>query len=645
MKRLLLQRDFRARSLRRTPAVCLLSTAVTVSVGIAQTATDTSSAVLASGANSQTSVTSTDPVTRAREIASAAPDSEMQDLRKAEIKELSVVMSGIELILRRNIEKVLDLWSFHEKDIPSVSRMRFMYRQAPEQIEAALRPYGYYQPTMEASLHDIGTKWQAVFRIKPGERVRVRNVEFKITGQGVDDPEFQQIIALAEQNLNEGQFLDQQFYDVLKRNIQSTAANLGYFDSEFQANEILVDLEDYGADVTLHFHTGGRYRIGEIILKQDREWLSDSLLAKYVELKENDLYNANEIQSVQSDLANTDYYATVDVRASPDDAVNRVIPVDVNLIHRNPKQYIYGAGYGTDTGARARLGITRRRLNNSGHRYLAETFVSEIGYGAGITYTIPTRDPRTDSYGFNIDFEEEDSDERSFRNFGFGGNYRYRNKLWFTTYALDYIVEEDTREDTFSRLLIPSVEWTRTSPFPLEERINVSNGNWFQVILRGGSSSFLSDTSFLQAQVSAKLVKTFGNGNRFITRGSIGGTKVDDFSQFPQTLRFYTGGDRTVRGYGYNRVSPLDGEGEEVGGRNLAEFSLEYEVPFAPQYSWAVFTDIGDAYDDALDWRQGFGLGFRWRSPIGPVRIDAARGFDNPSNGNWHLHLGVGPEF
>jgi len=588
--------------------------------------------------------TATDPQTRAKEIAAMTPVSERADMRKQEVKELSVVLSGVELILRDNINKLLDIGKFDKKIIPSVSRMRFMHRIAPEQIAAALRPYGYYRSTVEARLSDLGTKWQAVYRVKPGDLVPVKTASIEIIGDGADDPEFTQILAAAEANIRSGETLNQQMYDTIKRNIQSTAANLGYFDAEFLAQEIVVDLESYSANVTLHFSTGDRYRIGEITMTQDKDWLSDEMLAKYVDLKELDPFNANEIQKVQSDLSGTLYYQKVDVRASAGDAVEKVIPVTVDLTHRNPKQYVYGVGYGTDTGARVSLGVTRRRVNNRGHQYQALASASEIGFELGYAYTIPTRDPRTDSYGLSFNIEEQDTDEKQFRNVDIGGNYRYRDENWFKTYSLNYQFEEDTTESTLSRLLIPGVEWVRTKPFDLEERINVFNGNLLRLELRGSVDDFISDTTFAQAKVTYKHINSFLQGNRFIATGTVGTTAVSDFSRLPQSIRFFTGGDNTVRGYGLDRISPLDENFEEAGGKHLAELSFEIEREFRPNFSWAVFTDFGDAFDDEIKLRNSVGLGFRWRSPIGPIRIDAGRGFDSPSNGNWHLHFRLGPD-
>ncbi len=619
------------------PIACLLAAALTVSVSVVQ-----------SGFAQSTIATT--PEAKAKEIAALAPATDKKGLRKEEIKEMSVVMSGVEKTLRSNIAKLLDIWQFHEKDIPSVARMRFMHRKAPEQIAAALRPYGYYRSTVDSRLSDLGAKWQAVYRITPGDRVAVKEAKVNITGPGADEPIFIRIQRFAEENIKSGGVLDQQLYDAIKQNILSAAAQLGYFDSDFLAQEILVDLEDYSANVTLNFQTGDRYRLGKITVNQDIDWLSDELLAKFIPLEEQSYFDANDLQQVQNDLSSTSYYRNVEVRASADTAVDGAIPVTVNLKHMNPKQYVTGIGYATNTGVRTRFGILRRRVNKEGHHYLAEAKWAEIGYGLGFAYTIPTRDPRTDSYGLSFNFEEQDPKSGQFgnitrfRNIGVGGNFRYKDNLWFKTYALNYQVEEDIDDDTVSTLLIPSIEWVRTSPEPLEQRINVDNGTWLRLFLRGASNDLFSDTSFLQGQISAKKIISYGNGNRLIGRASVGSTYVSDYSKLPESLRFSTGGDGTVRGYRYETIAPINAAGELQGGKHLAEISVEYEVQFRPNFSWAVFSDLGDAFDDKPDYRNGVGLGIRWRSPIGPIRLDAGRGLDSPSDGDWVFHLSIGPD-
>jgi translocation and assembly module TamA len=99
-----------------------------------------------------------------------------------------------------------------------------------------------------------------------------------------------------------------------------------------------------------------------------------------------------------------------------------------------------------------------------------------------------------------------------------------------------------------------------------------------------------------------------------------------------------------VRGFSYEAIAPRDDESNVVGGRHLIESSIEYEMPLNETLSWALFADAGDAFNDKPDYRLGLGVGLRWRSPIGPVRIDLGQSFDDPGDGNVHLHFSLGPD-
>jgi translocation and assembly module TamA len=559
-------------------------------------------------------------------------------------KDLRVVINGVDGVELNNVHGFLSIWEFNAKLIESVPRLRYMHKQAPEQIQAALRPFGYYRSTVKSELVELERVWQVTYDISVRDRIPIGSSDFRILGEGIDLPEFQELQAL--DYFNSGQLLDQQAYEEVKQQLQSVATRLGFFEAELQQNEIRVNMDSYTAHVALVFYTGPRYKTGVVTLQEDRRWLNAELLSRFVELENPQPYDARDLQTLQSDLSSTDYYKDVRIKASVDDAVDRVIPVEVDLTHLNPRQYVFGVGYGTDTGARVKLGLTGRRINDRGHHYLAEGRLSEIGYGAVASYTIPTLDPRTDYWRLRFGLDREKSDSRNFRSVTLGGDFRYKDGLWFKTYALDYKVEEFVvdGETPVTNLLMPSVDWTRIFPEQLDKRINAVNGSSLQLLLRGASGSLLSDTSFLQPMVFAKKIKTLDNRHRVLARLGLGTTWVEDFDKLPSSLRYYTGGDRSVRGYGFQDIAPLDIEANTVGGRHLIESSIEYEIPFRESFSWALFADAGDAFDDKPDYRLGLGVGFRWRSPIGPVRIDVGRSFDNPGEGNVRLHFSLGPD-
>ncbi len=110
------------------------------------------------------------------------------------------------------------------------------------------------------------------------------------------------------------------------------------------------------------------------------------------------------------------------------------------------------------------------------------------------------------------------------------------------------------------------------------------------------------------------------------------------------SLRYYAGGDDSVRGYGYQRLSPRNADGDILGGKQKLVGSIELDYMFRDKWSAATFFDTGNAFDDWNDigLEQGVGVGIRWYSPVGPLRIDLAKGISEP-NSDLRLHIVFGP--
>ncbi len=558
---------------------------------------------------------------------------------------VKVTLLGVEDALLKNVQGYLEIWQFNGAKVPSVARLRYLHRIADRQIEKALQPFGYYRASVESSLEQQDDGWHATYRVSPGEAIVVTRLDLKVVGPGEDDPQFRQ--ALAKTRLRQGEPLDQQAYEALKKRLQVIASERGYFDAKLEKNEIRVDLKRYVAEITLHFATGARYRLGDVVFRQEKkDWLSEEMLRRYVEIEPGQFYEAGDLQQLQGDLSNSEYYKQVEINASPEAATDRVIPVEVLLKPQKPRKYVYGIGYGTDTGVRAKAGVTGRRVNSRGPPSKAEALAPGTRNGIAGEYIIPGEDPRADAWGLRSSWVDEHSDTRNYQAYSVGGYYRYRQGFWLKTYALDYRVErfEVGDETPTSTLLIPSAEWTRTLPTELEKRIYVENGAWLRLFVRGGADALLSDTSFIQPLVAAKWVRSFENRHRLIGRAALGTTWVSDFDALPTSLRFFTGGDRTVRGYKYSVIGPVNADNDVVGGKHLIEASVEYEFPISEKWSIAAFVDSGDAFDDSPDYKTGVGLGLHWRSPIGPVRIDFGRGLTQPVGNKLLLHLSIGPD-
>src|SRR5690606_20729224 len=171
-----------------------------------------------------------------------------------------------------------------------------------------------------------------------------------------------------------------------------------------------------------------------------------------------------------------------------------------------------------------------------------------------------------------------------------------------------------------------------------------TRGFSWRLLTRGSASALGADVEFLQWQTDAALIRGVGDSNRIILRGTAGSieTPSGSIERIPPSFRFYAGGDRSVRGYGYQELGPRIDDGTRIGAKRLLVGSLEWEHMFTPTWGGAVFVDAGDAFDSTFDPSVGVGVGLRWRSPVGPVRVDIARGLDDPER-SFRLHLQLGP--
>jgi translocation and assembly module TamA len=185
----------------------------------------------------------------------------------------------------------------------------------------------------------------------------------------------------------------------------------------------------------------------------------------------------------------------------------------------------------------------------------------------------------------------------------------------------------------------------------VDDLIRPRKGFRYMLETRGSTQALGTESSFLQFLGNADLLIPLGAGFSLIPRTQLGATwQKDSLTDLPPSIRFYAGGDRSVRGYGYKEIGQYveDASGERYvfGGKHLVVASVEYERMFTSEWGGAVFVDAGDAFDDidAHAWQVGVGVGVRWRSPVGPVRVDIAHGLGDAAQSSLRLHFNIGPD-
>ena len=552
---------------------------------------------------------------------------------------LKVTLQGLNDAQRENVRLFLGL---KEKSPPkSETHLRRLFRQAPQEIRQALRAIGYYQPEIESGLEQRGQDWEARFTIKPGVPVRVTALDIAIeTPPQEPDSVFEK--TLAGFPLRIGDVLHHGLYDKAKRDWRVLADERGYFDAHFTSHRMEVDVAHNSAVIRLHYVLGKRYRLGAVTFEQ--QGYKTDYLARFVPFEPDTPYAASRLIDLRTRIENSDHFANVEVSAQRKAAKDHVIPVLVTLSNRPKYKFTSGIGYGTDTGPRLTLGWENRRVNSAGHRFTSALTLSDINSGLTALYSIPLRDPSRERLEFLASRLTEDTDTVDSRTSILGvRRIKVRADKWLETLYLN-AQQESFRvgaDSGHSTLLLPGINWTRTRK---RAGAYLQSGDRLFFEVKGSDAWLGSDTRFVQVVGKGKLIKAINKKSRVLLRLDLGVSEVGSFSELPASQRFFAGGDQSVRGYDYNSLGPEDETGDVIGGRYLMVGSLEYERQILDKWSVALFYDVGNAMDVLTDpLMHGAGIGVRWQTPIGPVRIDIASALDKADR-PLRLHLFFGPD-
>jgi len=524
-------------------------------------------------------------------------------------------------------------------DLPE-SRVRQLHEQAAGEIARALEPFGYYRPVVDGTLEKDGDTWRATYRVDAGPPLELEAVEVRVDGPGAD--EFADLRSAFP--LHTGDTLDHTAYDSGKQAFSDRAAASGYLDAEFDAARIEIDLERYVSRIVLHFETGPRYRFGKVSFNQDV--LEPGLLQEFVPFEPGDPFDTGKLLEFQGALAESPYFRRVEVLAQEDRATNRRVPIDVNLVPSARQRWAVGAGYGTDTGPRGTVDLELRRINRRGHRGEANLVLSGIERSIATKYLVPTGNPRTDQIVYTAAFAVLRPETSKSDTALVGATLARARGKWRESFGLTFQREqfEVGVDSGTSVLLMPEAGWSRVVA---DDRIFPLRGRMLELRLRGAADSILSETSFAQARVEARWFRGLGGNVRAHARVAVGYMNASDFRRLPASLRFFAGGDRSVRGFGYQELGPRDDEGHVIGGEALLTASLEMDYLFLEKFGrWGVaaFYDAGNAMTSLSGHlERGAGAGIRWLSPIGLVRADVAWPVSQ-HGGSPRLHLTVGPD-
>jgi translocation and assembly module TamA len=598
-----------------------------------------------------------------------------------------------------NVRSALSLNDELGKDLRA-RRLGYLLRVAEDEARQALEPFGYYAPTVtvtrsdrasasadandgsdararddgddagdgnaeDAAGNDANARRSAArdrtltvtIDIQPGEPVRVRGFDLGVDGPASTDAGVAS--ALDAFRPRAGEVLDHQRYEAGKARVALALANHGYFDAGFASHRVEVTRAQHAADLDLRWTSGARYALGEARFTQAPNAVIDPrLLDKLVPWTPGDAYDEAELDRLRKSLVALDYFGLVDVQATPDAAADRRVPVDVQLTPARRSIYTWGASYGTLSGPGISAGVERRYLNARGHKALAQIDYADKRKTATLQYRIPAFAWLDGWYTASLQAADEVTDYVNSRRLELvasrSGQYNDHLNLVASMHVLRerwaYNVADDGGgamapiDYRFASFVYPSL---RAEYIDVDERMAPRRGAGGTLTLRGGTGGSDGKATFTQLHATVQWFHGFDADSRLIARGELGHTFTKDLLDLPPSLRFYAGGDRSVRGYGWHEIGPkvdTDFGDYYTGAPNVVTASLEYERYFKGPWGAAVFVDSGSAFEGRRpDMHTGVGIGLRWRSPVGPVRIDIAHGLKSPDS-PVTIHLNIGAD-
>ncbi|CAN5716236.1 autotransporter assembly complex family protein [soil metagenome] len=595
---------------------------------------------------------------------------------------------GLDEDMTENVRVALSVIDAIGDDLPA-RRIAYLLRVAEEETREALEPFGYYSPTITVTrtrdgvtrtvgdAHDWADDEDAraaadhadtvgdrrgniaiTVTVDPGEPVRVRNADIAILGDGGRDRYLQRDLGRFTPAV--GDILDHPTYEASKLRITRRLAERGYFDADFSSRRVEVTRADLAADIDLVWSSGERYAMGPISFEQTPEAVVyERLLQKLVYWNQGEYYHQGRLDRLRKSLVALDYFSQIDIQPLPGQAVDRQVPIEVTLVPAPRSIYTAGVSYGTESGAGVRLGVERRYVNQRGHKALAQLDYAQNLKALTLQYRIPAFAWLDGWYTASLRTVEERSeyiDSRRAELVGSrSGQYNENLNLIASGHVLRerwLFAPEDNdpeapRPYRYASYAFPQL---RAEYIDVDDRLFPTRGIGGSLRFGGGVEGAGSDRSFAQLHARATWFRGIGERNRLILRGELGRTFVEDVVELPPSLRFYAGGERSIRGYEFREVGPrLPATGSRkaysLGAENLVTASIEFERYFTRTLGAAVFVDSGDAFNGSTpDWRTGVGIGVRYRTPVGPLKFDLARGLDRPASA-FTIGLSIGADF
>ncbi|MEL7689157.1 autotransporter assembly complex protein TamA [Citromicrobium bathyomarinum] len=557
----------------------------------------------------------------------------------------------------------------------NVGQLGARAREDEEILNRLLRAYGYYDGEI---IREVGPNLiegsderpQVRFNVLPGERYRFGEIDLGELNQAPDSQTLRKAF-----DLYPGDFVDS--YEILseRADLDTALGNNGFPFAEMDGPELLIDHARIEGDLTMAVRPNGQYNFGQVISTKPG-FLSGKHLQTIARFEPGDLYQRDLELDLRRAIIATGLVSSVTITPveaeAPTNGERGVVNMEVGLTEAKLRTIAGAIGYGTEEGYRLEASWEHRNLFPPEGALRVRGVVGTQEQLAGVTFRKSNFGARDrvltlDAFVTTLDNNAFNADTA-----GFTATYEQLSTLLFQkpfswSIGLELIASDERlafdidnssagnpnppERQTYFVAAIPGYAQIDTS----DDLLNPTEG--FRVSMRVSpeiSNTKGMETFYLRNQADFSYYRQIGEDGPVLAGrarlGSITGAALDNIAP---SRRFFAGGGGSVRGYGYRAIGPRNSDNDPIGGRSLLELSAEARVP-TPWFNGALqvvpFVDAGSVgtaeYPDFKDIRIGAGVGVRYMTGFGPLRLDVATPLNpRPGDSPIAVYVSLGQAF
>jgi translocation and assembly module TamA len=562
-----------------------------------------------------------------------------EKIEKTKYHTLQVEILGAEPKLTEIIKNNLLIFQATKELKLTKFRIENLHDRADEEIIGNLQSLGYYHAKVNnANLKELNkNSWLASYTIELGDPTIIRQIDLRLIGEANNNYKLlQEINKIKDKYLTINQPINHENYESTKQSILTILHDYGFLQAQFKKAAVEINRKKHDATIVFIIESNQQYYLGPVIFESDR--YPGDFLKKYIPFKEHTPYSTKTLMQLKNNLLNSGLFSKIRIDIPNTSSLlqhNNIIPVTVRTYAKNATTYNGSIGFGTDTSVRGSLGFIRRRVAHPGHQISINLMGSKIRKTIIADYSLPGANPTIDKYNFGISGTEEHVKERFNKNallfIQKSKTYPTRQQFWKLNFLTENFKELPAKDKQHAQFLFPSAKFVW---------VHSHNRLDFTVKL---ASKVVSSTNLMQLTVNEKWIQPLWLDFQFIAKATLGLTNINNFNKLPLSLRFFAGGDYSIRGFSYQSLGPTatDKAGNTlvIGGKHLVLGSLELERVIYNQISASYFIDLGNAINKLNKLRYNnlaiaSGIGLIYKTPIGSVRAYVAKPLQLPFGHN-----------